>query len=459
MLLRSAARSLSGAQSAAGLRELLLTSGARAAVATTSPHAWDSTLPNALHQSLGLAGFATDDGPPHKGEREQSGEIAAQDLQQLGRELATSEALSADDPADAASAAASPEARAQPGGAAATDAQAAVAAATADPDVAAQLRGQSSDSDGGESDGDAFEPVDIEKLLAASESDGADELAALSGSDEDEDEDDADALGAGSRKSRRKGAEAEEGVLATAGRRLTMLEEIQQASKKRQRFLLQQWLSGRNEAGERLRDELRPPQTGDFSMKVVDVNRTSKGARAGRVQGFSALVVVGNQNGILGQGSGKALEAKAAVDKATRKALKHLTYVPRFREHTIHYPITVLYGKTKLIMYPRASARGIKASNLMNSLCRLAGVKDVGIKIQGSRNLRNSVQALFKAFDQMQTRVDEDSVDATPYPELPSKYRMAAPVPPVIEGFEGFDWDSLVAGEETKDGARMAATA
>lgn len=52
--------------------------------------------------------------------------------------------------------------------------------------------------------------------------------------------------------------------------------------------------------------------------------------------------------GILGQGSGKALEAKAAVDKATRKALKHLTYVPRFREHTIHYPITVLYGKTKV---------------------------------------------------------------------------------------------------------------
>ncbi len=51
--------------------------------------------------------------------------------------------------------------------------------------------------------------------------------------------------------------------------------------------------------------------------------------------------------GILGQGSGKALEAKSAVDKATRKALKHLTYVPRFRGHTIHYPLTVLYGKTK----------------------------------------------------------------------------------------------------------------
>ena len=147
--------------------------------------------------------------------------------------------------------------------------------------------------------------------------------------------------------------------------------------------------------------------------------------------------------GILGQGSGKALEAKSAVDKATRKALKHLMYVPRFRAHTIHYPLTVLYGKTKvrqpfdcsavqwaccrrlqmdviaarhllvhqetcrsavfvaytlaasrraavkpgilslqLIMYPKASGRGIKASNLMKALCQLAGIQDVGIKIQ-----------------------------------------------------------------------------
>jgi len=61
------------------------------------------------------------------------------------------------------------------------------------------------------------------------------------------------------------------------------------------RFLLQQQLSGRGDT-QRLQEELRPPETGDFSLKIVDVNRTSKGARAGRVQGFSALVVVGNQN-------------------------------------------------------------------------------------------------------------------------------------------------------------------
>jgi hypothetical protein len=69
-----------------------------------------------------------------------------------------------------------------------------------------------------------------------------------------------------------------------------------------------------------------------------------------RLQGcwWGEVVLLIMLQGILGQGSGKALEAKSAVDKATRKALKHLTYVPRFRDHTIHYPITVLYGKTKV---------------------------------------------------------------------------------------------------------------
>jgi hypothetical protein len=58
--------------------------------------------------------------------------------------------------------------------------------------------------------------------------------------------------------------------------------------------------------------------------------------------------------------------------------------------------------------------------------------------------LRNSVQALFKAFDQMQTRVDEDSVDSKPYPELPPRYHMAKPVPPQTPGMENFDWDNLI---------------
>lgn len=123
-----------------------------------------------------LQSFATDDGPPHRGQREQSGEDAAQDWQQLAREQAASEALAGSDPADAAAAAASPEARPQPGDTAATDAQAADAAAAADADVDADIRVVKAEfakmgirsADGSESDGEGIKPLDISQLSSSS---------------------------------------------------------------------------------------------------------------------------------------------------------------------------------------------------------------------------------------------------------------------------------------------------
>ena len=66
---------------------------------------------------------------------------------------------------------------------------------------------------------------------------------------------------------------------------------------------------------------------------------------------------------MLGQGSGKSAEAKAAVDKATRKALKHLTYVPRFRGHTVHYLTNVHFGKTKVGPYAAELTTPVKLGN------------------------------------------------------------------------------------------------
>ena len=84
-------------------------------------------------------GFASDDGSPHRGQREQSGEVAAQDRQRVAEEDAVSEALSGSDPANAAAAAASPDARAQSGAQPATNSQAADAAAAVDPEISADL--------------------------------------------------------------------------------------------------------------------------------------------------------------------------------------------------------------------------------------------------------------------------------------------------------------------------------
>lgn len=86
--------------------------------------------------------------------------------------------------------------------------------------------------------------------------------------------------------------------------------------------------------------------------------------------------------GVLGHGTGRANDVSSAVVKAHARALERLTYVPRYRGHTIYYPTKEKYGKSIVIMYPKTSGSGIKASILVDAVCRLAGIKDVGVKVQ-----------------------------------------------------------------------------
>lgn len=145
----------------------------------------------------------------------------------------------------------------------------------------------------------------------------------------------------------------------------------------------------------------RPPE--GFRMKVVDVNRTCKGTRSGGLYRFSAMVVVGNGEGVLGWGQGKAAEVAAAVRKAYQRACRNLYPIPRYNAHTIPEPATATFGKVKVIMYPKAAGRGTVASSLVTHICKLAGIHDIGVKVHGSRNPRNTVKCLFKAFDEMRT--------------------------------------------------------
>ena len=145
----------------------------------------------------------------------------------------------------------------------------------------------------------------------------------------------------------------------------------------------------------------KPPE--GFRMKVVDVNRTCKGTRSGGLYRFSAMVVVGNGEGVLGWGQGKAAEVNEAVRKAYQRASRNLYPIPRFNRHTIPEPATAKFGKVKVVMYPKSSGRGIVASTLVSDICKLAGIHDIGVKIHGSRNPRNTVKCLFEAFDGMKT--------------------------------------------------------
>ena len=207
----------------------------------------------------------------------------------------------------------------------------------------------------------------------------------------------------------------EEEMLSVRGefqqdRESAILEELKGLRRGSRRIVLQKLLQGgilqadpvAAQELKKIEQSSRPPS--GFRMKVVNVNRTSKGTRAGGLFRFSALVVVGNGQGVLGWGYGKAVEVGNAVQKAHQAAYKNLYPIPRHNGHTIPEPVTATFGKTKVIMYPKSSGRGIVANPVLASICKLCGIYDIGIKVHGSRNPLNTIKCLFAAFDKLKTQ-------------------------------------------------------
>lgn len=85
--------------------------------------------------------------------------------------------------------------------------------------------------------------------------------------------------------------------------------------------------------------------------------------------------------GVLGLGTGKAAELAAAVKKANARAMKNLFYVPRYNRSTIFQTCKGKFGAAKVIMYPRSTNHGIKASPMATAICTLAGMRDIGVKV------------------------------------------------------------------------------
>jgi small subunit ribosomal protein S5 len=135
-----------------------------------------------------------------------------------------------------------------------------------------------------------------------------------------------------------------------------------------------------------------PPQ--GFRLKVVDVNRTCKGTRSGGLYRYGCMVVVGNGEGVLGWGQGKAAEVAPAVKKAYARACRNLYPVPRYNGHTIPERVEAKFGQCKVVMYPKAAGQGITANNAVYEICKMAGIYDIGVKVYGSRNPRNTSEII-----------------------------------------------------------------
>lgn len=130
--------------------------------------------------------------------------------------------------------------------------------------------------------------------------------------------------------------------------------------------------------------------------KLVTVNRVAKVVKGGRQFGFTALMVVGDGNGKVGYGYGKAREVPVAIQKATEQARKSMRSVP-LNEGTLYYAMNGRHGATKVYMQPASDGTGVIAGGAMRSVLEVAGVKNVLAKSYGSRNPINVVQATLQA--------------------------------------------------------------
>ncbi|MGI9246044.1 MAG: 30S ribosomal protein S5, partial [Steroidobacteraceae bacterium] len=134
----------------------------------------------------------------------------------------------------------------------------------------------------------------------------------------------------------------------------------------------------------------------EFIEKLVAVNRVSKPVKGGKQFGFTALTVVGDGNGRVGFGYGKAREVPVAIQKAMQQARKNLVNVP-LRNSTLHFAIVGKHGTSKVFMQPAADGTGVIAGGSMRAVFECAGVRNVLAKSYGSRNPINVVRATMNA--------------------------------------------------------------
>ena len=139
-------------------------------------------------------------------------------------------------------------------------------------------------------------------------------------------------------------------------------------------------------------------KAGDLELKekVVSINRVVKTTKGGRAFSFSALVVVGNESGVVGHGLGKAKEVQEAITKGIEDAKKNLIKVPIFHG-TIPHDQLAKVGAAKVLIKPAAHGTGVIAGGSMRAVLESAGVTDVLAKSLGSANPHNVVKATVKA--------------------------------------------------------------
>ncbi|MDG0980070.1 MAG: 30S ribosomal protein S5 [Halieaceae bacterium] len=147
-------------------------------------------------------------------------------------------------------------------------------------------------------------------------------------------------------------------------------------------------------------DQRKQQTEGDLQEKLVQVNRVAKVVKGGRIFSFTALTVVGDGNGKVGFGRGKAREVPVAIQKAMEAARRNMIQV-ELDGGTIQYPIKARHGASKVYMQPASEGTGVIAGGAMRAVLEIAGVENVLAKCYGSTNPVNVVRATFNGLRDM----------------------------------------------------------
>ena len=141
----------------------------------------------------------------------------------------------------------------------------------------------------------------------------------------------------------------------------------------------------------------------EFSERLVTINRVAKVVKGGRRFGFAAIMIVGDNKGRVGYGTGKAKEVPEAVRKATEDAKSKMVRVHLKENRTLHHDVVGRFGAGKVILRSASPGTGIIAGGPMRALFESLGIKDVVAKSTGTSNPHNMLKATFNAFTQSES--------------------------------------------------------
>ena len=144
----------------------------------------------------------------------------------------------------------------------------------------------------------------------------------------------------------------------------------------------------------------------EYKERLVAINRITKVVKGGRRFGFAALVVVGNEKGSIGVGSGKSKQVPNAIKKATQDATRNLIKISLKDGRTLHHDVKGKSGAGKVVLRSAPAGTGIIAGGAVRAICEMSGIQDVVGKSIGSANPYNLIRAVFVALGSQQTPKD-----------------------------------------------------